>query len=115
MGSGNRRLDAIHLRQLQRRRAGRVAHISRRVHQDVVPKVVPSKAGKALRLFRFKESTITHGTTAHGVIPVGTCLTIKGVDDVLNINNMRCAFELSIRSKTIYFIAWINAIGLSTI
>ncbi|XP_058181900.1 pleckstrin homology domain-containing protein 1 [Rhododendron vialii] len=72
------------------------------------------------KLFWFKESIVTRGSTPRGVIPVATCLTVKGAEDVLN---KQFAFELSTRSETMYFIAdsekekedWINSIGRSIV
>lgn len=72
------------------------------------------------KLFWFKESQVTRSSRPRGVIPVGTCLTIKGAEDVLN---KQFAFELSTRSDTMYFIAdsdkdkedWINSIGRSIV
>ncbi|XP_057476038.1 pleckstrin homology domain-containing protein 1-like [Actinidia eriantha] len=72
------------------------------------------------KLFWFKESTVTRGSKPRGVIPVATCLTVKGAEDVLN---KQFAFELSTRSETMYFIAdsekekedWINSIGRSIV
>ncbi|PON95211.1 Rho GTPase activating protein [Trema orientale] len=72
------------------------------------------------KLFWFKESTITRASKPRGVIPVATCLTVKGAEDVLNKQN---AFELSTRTDTMYFIAdsekekedWINSIGRSIV
>ncbi|RVW81310.1 Pleckstrin-likey domain-containing protein 1 [Vitis vinifera] len=54
------------------------------------------------------------------VIPVASCLTVKGAEDVLN---KQFAFELSTRTETMYFIAdsekekedWINSIGRSIV
>ncbi|GMH27151.1 hypothetical protein Nepgr_028994 [Nepenthes gracilis] len=72
------------------------------------------------KLFWFKDSTITRASRPRGVIPVSTCLTIKGAEDVLN---RPYAFELSTRTETMYFIAdsekdkedWINSIGRSIV
>ncbi|KAL7229101.1 hypothetical protein ACSBR2_007738 [Camellia fascicularis] len=72
------------------------------------------------KLFWFKESTVTRASKPRGVIPVATCLTVKGAEDVLN---KQFAFELSTRSDTMYFIAdsekekedWINSIGRSIV
>ncbi|MBA0721451.1 hypothetical protein Golax_008995 [Gossypium laxum] len=69
------------------------------------------------RLFWFKESSITRASRPRGVIPVATCLTVKGAEDILN------NFELSTREETMYFIAdaekekedWINSIGRSIV
>lgn len=69
------------------------------------------------KLFWFRDShNITRGSTPRGVIPVGTCLTVKGAEDVLN---KPFAFELSTGEYTMYFVAdtekekeeWINSIG----
>ncbi|MBA0566719.1 hypothetical protein Golob_011512 [Gossypium lobatum] len=43
------------------------------------------------RLFWFKESSITRASRPRGVIPVATCLTVKGAEDILN---KQYAFEL---------------------
>ncbi|KAL6526838.1 Fatty acid synthase subunit beta [Orobanche gracilis] len=72
------------------------------------------------KLFWFKESTVTRASSTRGVIPVASCLTVKGADDVLN---RPFAFELSTRNETMYFIAesekekedWINSIGRSIV
>ncbi|GAB4831931.1 Fatty acid synthase subunit beta [Ancistrocladus abbreviatus] len=72
------------------------------------------------KLFWFKESTVTRASSPRGVIPVATCLTVKGAEDVLN---RQYAFELSTRTDTMYFIAdsekdkedWINSIGRSIV
>ncbi|TXG65517.1 hypothetical protein EZV62_006792 [Acer yangbiense] len=55
-----------------------------------------------------------------GVIPVASCLTVKGAEDVLN---KPYAFELSLRTETMYFIAnsekekedWIYSLGRSIV
>ncbi|KAJ0524623.1 putative pleckstrin domain, PH-like domain superfamily [Helianthus annuus] len=49
------------------------------------------------KLFWFKESIITRGSKPRGVVPVATCLTVKGAEDVIN---KEFAFELSTRSDT---------------
>uniref|UniRef100_A0A803P1D8 PH domain-containing protein n=1 Tax=Cannabis sativa TaxID=3483 RepID=A0A803P1D8_CANSA len=36
------------------------------------------------KLFWFKESTITRASKPRGIIPVASCLTVKGAEDVLN-------------------------------
>ncbi|RAL36930.1 unnamed protein product [Cuscuta campestris] len=72
------------------------------------------------KLFWFKESSITRESRPRGVIPVATCLTVKGAEDVVN---KQFAFELSTSSLTMYFIAdsekekedWINSIGRSIV
>lgn len=72
------------------------------------------------KLFWFKDSTITRASRPRGVIPVASCLTVKGAEDVLN---KQYAFELSTRTETMYFIAdsekekedWINSIGRSIV
>ncbi|KAL5721100.1 Fatty acid synthase subunit beta [Ranunculus cassubicifolius] len=72
------------------------------------------------KLFWFKESHITRSSKPRGVIPVNTCLTVKGAEDVLN---KPFAFELSTNVETMYFIAdsekekeeWINSIGRSIV
>ncbi|XP_044482085.1 pleckstrin homology domain-containing protein 1-like [Mangifera indica] len=67
------------------------------------------------KLFWFKDfSNVTHASTPRGVIPVGTCLTVKGAEDIVN---KPYSFELSTGEYTMYFIAvserakeeWINA------
>ena len=72
------------------------------------------------KLFWFKDSAVTRASRPRGVVPVATCLTVKGAEDILNKPN---AFELSTRSDTMYFIAdsekekedWINSIGRSIV
>ncbi|KAL9231429.1 hypothetical protein vseg_006661 [Gypsophila vaccaria] len=72
------------------------------------------------KLFWFKESAVTRGSRARGVVPVSTCLTVKGAEDVVN---KQFAFELSTKDDTMYFIAdsekekedWINSIGRSIV
>ncbi|KAG7554233.1 Pleckstrin homology domain [Arabidopsis suecica] len=72
------------------------------------------------KLFWFKDSDITRVSRPRGVVPVASCLTAKGAEDVLNKQN---AFELSTRDETMYFIAdsekekedWINSIGRSIV
>ncbi|MCL7041304.1 hypothetical protein MKW94_016811 [Papaver nudicaule] len=72
------------------------------------------------KLFWFKESMVNSSSVPRGVIPVGTCLTVKGAEDVLN---KQFAFELSTNKETMYFIAdsekekeeWINSIGRSIV
>ncbi|XP_039144767.1 pleckstrin homology domain-containing protein 1 [Dioscorea cayenensis subsp. rotundata] len=72
------------------------------------------------KLFWFKDSYVTRSSVPRGVIPVSTCLTVKGAEDVLN---RQFAFELSTRQETMYFIAdsekekeeWINSIGRSIV
>ncbi|XP_058109165.1 pleckstrin homology domain-containing protein 1-like [Magnolia sinica] len=71
-------------------------------------------------LFWFKESHVTRSSKSRGIIPVRTCLTVKGAEDVLN---KQFAFELSTNRETMYFIAdsekekeeWINSIGRSIV
>ncbi|KAL2929635.1 Pleckstrin homology domain-containing protein 1 [Bienertia sinuspersici] len=56
----------------------------------------------------------------HGIIPVSSCLTVKGAEDVLN---RQFAFEFPTRCDTMYFITdsdkdkedWINSIGRSIV
>ncbi|CAM0883632.1 unnamed protein product [Alopecurus aequalis] len=72
------------------------------------------------KLFWFKDSTVTRASVPRGVIPVATCLTVKGAEDVLN---RKFAFELSTPRETMYFVAdsekekeeWINSIGRSIV
>ncbi|KAL1289756.1 hypothetical protein HN51_058136 [Arachis hypogaea] len=72
------------------------------------------------KLFWFKDSTVTRASKPRGVITVASCLTVKGAEDALN---KPCAFELSTRYDTMYFIAdskkekedWINSIGRSIV
>ncbi|KAF8028310.1 hypothetical protein BT93_E1043 [Corymbia citriodora subsp. variegata] len=72
------------------------------------------------KLFWFKDSAVTRASRPRGVIPVASCLTVKGAEDILN---KQYAFELSTRSDTMYFIAdsekekedWINSIGRSIV
>ncbi|CAM8897821.1 hypothetical protein QQ045_024627 [Rhodiola kirilowii] len=72
------------------------------------------------KLFWFKESTVSRISRPRGVIPVASCLTVKGAEDVLN---KPFAFEMSTSIDTMYFIAdsenekedWINSIGRSIV
>ncbi|KAL4188356.1 hypothetical protein AMTRI_Chr08g202010 [Amborella trichopoda] len=72
------------------------------------------------KLFWFKDSHVTQASKSRGVIPVSSCLTVKGAEDVLN---KPFAFELSTSRETMYFIAdsekekeeWINSIGRSIV
>ncbi|CAL9123572.1 unnamed protein product [Musa textilis] len=72
------------------------------------------------KLFWFKDSHVTRASAPRGVIPVASCLTVKGAEDVLN---RPLAFEISTRAETMYFIAdtekekeeWINSIGRSIV
>ncbi|KMZ62222.1 hypothetical protein ZOSMA_47G00110 [Zostera marina] len=75
------------------------------------------------KLFWFKESLVNRQSCPRGIIPVGgTCLTVKGAEDVLN---RQFAFELSTTASRdpMYFIAdsekekeeWINSIGRSIV
>ncbi|KAJ7547205.1 hypothetical protein O6H91_08G074400 [Diphasiastrum complanatum] len=72
------------------------------------------------KLFWFKESNLTKFSKPRGVIPVSSCLTVKGAEDVLN---RPFAFELSTNKETMYFIAdsdkekedWINSVGRSIV
>ncbi|XP_037417930.1 pleckstrin homology domain-containing protein 1-like [Triticum urartu] len=72
------------------------------------------------RLFWFKDAAVTRGSVPRGIIPVSSCLTVKGAEDVLN---RQFAFELSTPAETMYFIAdaekekeeWINSIGRSIV
>ncbi|XP_062231523.1 pleckstrin homology domain-containing protein 1-like [Phragmites australis] len=72
------------------------------------------------RLFWFKDPAVTRASVPRGVIPVASCLTVKGAEDVLN---RQFAFELSTPAETMYFIAdsekekeeWINSIGRSIV
>ncbi|CAN8298276.1 unnamed protein product [Cochlearia groenlandica] len=68
------------------------------------------------KLFWFKDSDVTRVSRPRGIVPVASCLTVKGAEDILNKQN---AFEVSMRGETMYFIAdtekekedWINSIG----
>ncbi|KAJ6795193.1 putative pleckstrin homology domain-containing protein 1 [Iris pallida] len=69
------------------------------------------------KLFWFKDSAVTRASVPRGVVPVATCLTVKGAEDSLN---RQFAFEISTPGgDTMYFIAdsekekeeWINSIG----
>ena len=72
------------------------------------------------KLFWFKDLTVTGASVPRGIIPVASCLTVKGAEDVLN---RQFAFELSTPRETMYFIAdsekekeeWINSIGRSIV
>ncbi|WOL16547.1 hypothetical protein Cni_G25334 [Canna indica] len=72
------------------------------------------------KLFWFKNSVVTRASIPRGVIPVASCLTVKGAEDTLN---RAFAFEISTRAETMYFIAdsekekeeWINSIGRSIV
>ena len=69
------------------------------------------------KLFWFKDSfSVSPSATPRGVIPVASCLTVKGAEDIVH---KPCAFELSTANSTMYFLAasekekeeWINSIG----
>ncbi|PKA63111.1 Pleckstrin likey domain-containing protein 1 [Apostasia shenzhenica] len=72
------------------------------------------------KLLWFKDPVVTRASIPRGVIPVASCLTVKGAEDVLN---RQFAFELSTPRETMYFIAdsekekeeWINSIGRSIV
>lgn len=72
------------------------------------------------KLFWFKDSVVTRGSVPRGVIPVATCLTVKGAEDVIH---KEFAFQLSTKSETMYFIAdsdkekedWISSVGRSIV
>ncbi|KAM7259891.1 hypothetical protein ACFE04_015632 [Oxalis oulophora] len=73
------------------------------------------------KLLWFKDPSSVHRSTIpRGVISVGSCVTVKGAEDVLN---KPYAFELSNSNSTMYFIAdsdkekedWINSIGRSIV
>ncbi|XP_004306250.1 PREDICTED: pleckstrin homology domain-containing protein 1-like [Fragaria vesca subsp. vesca] len=72
------------------------------------------------KLFWFKDWSVTPASRSRGVIPVATCLTVKGTEDMLN---KQYSFKLSTRSETMHFIAdsekekedWINSIGRSIV
>jgi hypothetical protein len=72
------------------------------------------------KLLWFKDSYVTRSSTPRGVVPVGTCLTVRGAEDILH---KPCAFELSSNQDTMYFLAdtdkekeeWINSIGRSIV
>lgn len=72
------------------------------------------------QLLWFKDSSINAASKPRGVVPVGSCLTVKGAEDALN---KAFAFELSTKTDTVYFIAdsekekeeWINSIGRSIV
>ncbi|KAL9230187.1 hypothetical protein vseg_005573 [Gypsophila vaccaria] len=67
-------------------------------------------------LLWFKESEVTRTSKPRGVIPVSSCVTVKGAEDVLN---KQFAFQVSTRDDTLYFVAdcgedmenWISSIG----
>ncbi|XP_051213049.2 pleckstrin homology domain-containing protein 1-like [Lolium perenne] len=71
-------------------------------------------------LFWFKNSAVTCVLVPRGVIPVATCLIVKGAEDVLN---RKFVFEFSTPQETMYFVAdsekakkeWINPIGCSIV
>ncbi|MCO5551765.1 hypothetical protein L7F22_005268 [Adiantum nelumboides] len=75
---------------------------------------------KAGKLFWFKDSYVSRDSKPRGVIPVTSCLTVKGAEDVLN---KQYAFELTTSQETMYFIAdsdkekeeWINSVGRSIV
>ena len=46
---------------------------------------------------------------SRGIIPVSSCLTVKGAEDVLN---KQFAFELSTNRDTMYFIADTDKVSL---
>ncbi|KAK4779796.1 hypothetical protein SAY87_015902 [Trapa incisa] len=72
------------------------------------------------KLLWFKDSNVSRLSAPRGVIPVSSCLTVKGAEDVLN---KPYAFEVSTTQDTMYFIAdsekdkedWINSIGRSIV
>eukprot|EP00252_Welwitschia_mirabilis_P005899 TRINITY_DN16494_c0_g1_i1.p1 TRINITY_DN16494_c0_g1~~TRINITY_DN16494_c0_g1_i1.p1 ORF type:complete len:217 (+),score=24.96 TRINITY_DN16494_c0_g1_i1:93-743(+) len=72
------------------------------------------------KLFWFKSDYVARDSRPRGIIPVGSCLTVKGAEDALN---KPFAFELSTNAETMYFIAdsdkekeeWINSIGRSIV
>ena len=72
------------------------------------------------KLFWFKNSYISSASKPRGIIPVTSCLTVKGAEDVLN---KPFSFELTTSRETMYFIAdsekekedWINAVGRSIV
>ncbi|KAH7433403.1 hypothetical protein KP509_07G067600 [Ceratopteris richardii] len=75
---------------------------------------------KSGKLFWFKDSYVSRSSKPRGVIPVTSCLTVKGAEDVLN---RPYAFELTTSQETMYFLAatdkekedWINSIGRSIV
>ncbi|XP_057482809.1 pleckstrin homology domain-containing protein 1-like [Actinidia eriantha] len=68
------------------------------------------------KLLWFKAPSVTRTSEPRGVIPVGSCLTVRGAEDALN---KPFAFEISTDRFTMYFVAdsekdkedWINSIG----
>lgn len=72
------------------------------------------------KLFWFKDSHVSRDSRPRGVVPVASCLTVKGAEDVIN---RQFAFELTTSQETMYFIAdsdkekeeWINSVGRSIV
>eukprot|EP00244_Chara_vulgaris_P004284 TRINITY_DN1849_c0_g1_i1.p1 TRINITY_DN1849_c0_g1~~TRINITY_DN1849_c0_g1_i1.p1 ORF type:complete len:150 (-),score=36.71 TRINITY_DN1849_c0_g1_i1:256-705(-) len=72
------------------------------------------------KIFWFKEERVTPSSKPRGIIPVNSCLTIKGAEETINKPH---AFELSTSTDTMYFIAdsekekedWINSVGRSIV
>lgn len=73
------------------------------------------------KLLWFKDpASVSRRSSPRGVVSVGSCLTVKGAEDIVN---KAFAFELSTRDSTMYFIAdtekekedWINSIGRSIV
>ncbi|XP_073526063.1 uncharacterized protein [Phyllobates terribilis] len=74
------------------------------------------------RLFWFLNSDVSRFCVPRGVIPVDTCITVKGAEDDINQPN---AFQLSLSRQTspMYLIAdsekekeeWVNSIGRSIV
>jgi hypothetical protein len=72
------------------------------------------------RLLWFQDHTVTRASIPSTVIPVASCLIIKGIEDVLN---RQFAFKLSTPAETMYLITnyakekeeWINSIDRSIV
>eukprot|EP00803_Ostreobium_quekettii_P000874 evm.model.scf_2320.1 EVM.evm.TU.scf_2320.1 scf_2320:828-2762(+) len=68
------------------------------------------------KIFWFKSEILNSESIPRGVIPVNTCLSIKGAEDTLNKPH---AFEITTADDKMFFIAdtakekedWINSIG----
>ena len=76
---------------------------------------------KSGKLFWFKENHVLRSSKPRGIIPVASCLSVKGAEDTIN---KQFSFELTAHGReTMYFIAdsekekedWINAVGRSIV
>jgi hypothetical protein len=76
---------------------------------------------KSGKLFWFKESHVVRSSRPRGIIPVASCLSVKGAEDAIH---KPFSFELTAHGRSaMYFIAdsekdkedWINAVGRSIV